>query len=164
MTVVIKRMSTEYSDREDRLRLSGEVEGAGPVVIWLTQRLAARLLPVLLKYLDKQTNGRPQRDALHDFAQQAARADLKPQAPVQAEPGAESLLAHKVDVIHGKGRVTLVFGDEAPRARFTLTTKQLHQWLAILHRRWAQAQWGPAPWPDWIAPATKSGKPKTTMH
>src|SRR5688500_11623886 len=94
MTVTLKRVSTEYSDREDRLRLSGEVEGAGPVVIWLTQRLAARLLPLLLKYLDQQTDGRPHRDALHGFAQQAARAELKPQAPVRAEPSAESLLAH----------------------------------------------------------------------
>jgi hypothetical protein len=137
MTVTLKRVSTEYSDREDRL---------------------------LLKYLDKQTDGRPHRDALHDFAQQAARAELKSQPPVRAEPSAQALLAHKVDVVHGRGRVTLVFGaDEVAHAQFTLTTKQLHQWLAILHRNWTKAQWGPAPWPEWIQPAGKPSRP-TALH
>ena len=55
MTTTLRRITTEYIEIEDRLRISGEIADAEAVVIWLTQRLLLRLLPLLLQWLDQQT-------------------------------------------------------------------------------------------------------------
>ena len=39
MTDSLDRITTEYIDTEDRIRLSGQYAGGPAVVIWLTQRL-----------------------------------------------------------------------------------------------------------------------------
>ena len=39
MTDSLDRITTEYIDAEDRLRLSGQSADGSAVVIWLTQRL-----------------------------------------------------------------------------------------------------------------------------
>jgi len=39
MTSNLDRITTEYIDAEDRLRLSGKYADGAAVVIWLTQRL-----------------------------------------------------------------------------------------------------------------------------
>ena len=49
---VLTRITTRYVALEDRIRLAGEVEGAGMVSIWLTRRLLQRLLPKLLRGLE----------------------------------------------------------------------------------------------------------------
>ena len=144
MIVDLKRVTTVYSDLEDRIRLSGEVENAVPVVIWLTQRLALRLLPLLLRWLDKQTNAPLRREIIHDFAQQAARAGIKRQPPVKAEPAGAAWLARSVNVTSGARGLTLLFGvDETASARFSMTVTQLRQWLSILHGAWTSAKWPP---------------------
>jgi hypothetical protein len=48
---ILQRITTVYSEEEDRICLTGEADNAAPVVVWLTQRLVLRRLPVLFNWL-----------------------------------------------------------------------------------------------------------------
>ncbi|MBC7859879.1 MAG: hypothetical protein H7Z39_14125, partial [Burkholderiaceae bacterium] len=79
----LQRITTEYVGVEDRIRLSGrdDADDAGDgrtVVIWITQRLLQRLLPVLVEWLERQDGATLRADIARSFAQQAARAELAP--------------------------------------------------------------------------------------
>lgn len=147
----LDRITTEYDRVEDRLRLTGESAGKA-TVIWLTQRLLNRLLPVLLTWLERQGGGIPRLDLLLGFAQQAAVAEMVPQPPVTAGSECPAWLALAVDVEQGATRVRLRFrGEEGHEtATLTLDDKQLRQWLAILQDAWGKAGWPLDPWPEWI--------------
>ena len=47
----LQRITSEYIEAEDRLRLTGEVGEGETETLWLTQRLLTRLLDHLLKWL-----------------------------------------------------------------------------------------------------------------
>ena len=51
MVIKLQRLTTEYIVIEDRIRISGETRDSGPVVMWLTNRLAMRVVPQLLRWL-----------------------------------------------------------------------------------------------------------------
>ena len=79
----LKRLTTEYVDVEDRIRLTGELEDSETVVLWLTQRLLTKLLPHLLDLLQKQTAAAVgstaesvQTEMVQTFSQQAARSQV----------------------------------------------------------------------------------------
>lgn len=154
----LERVTTRYSVAQDRIRLAGELPGGGPVVLWLTQRLLHRLLPPLLAWLQEQGGaanaGAVQAlyaDALQDFAQQAARAQLQPQAPVQAPEGAPACLVEGVDMGRSPEAVHLVFRDEQGAvAAMVLQAQPLRQWLSILFDAWQQAEWALEVWPEWL--------------
>ena len=93
MTQKLQRITTEYIDREDRIRLTGELAAGTVVVLWLTQRLVNRLVPHLTAWLDRQVTPASNipsvqarhQDIVQSFAQQAARVQLAPEAPVRVE-------------------------------------------------------------------------------
>ena len=71
----LKRITTEFIPVEDRIRLSGEREDNGsPLVLWLTQRLIRRMLPVLLDWLQKNETDLLEADSLHDLSRPADSA------------------------------------------------------------------------------------------
>ena len=112
----LQRVTTSYVDSEDRMRLAGETAQGQAVVLWLTQRLLARLLPIFFRWLEQhQTGTTSESDAdgrsltraaaeqghaewLQSFAQQAAVAGLVAQPPVQTAQAQGSQLVHSVDV------------------------------------------------------------------
>lgn len=112
----LQRVTTSYVDSEDRLRLAGETPQGEAVVLWLTQRLLARLLPIFFQWLEQHQTGTTSEsgadgrslaraaaeqghaDWLHSFAQQAAVAGLVAQPPVQTAQARGSQLVHSVDV------------------------------------------------------------------
>lgn len=63
----LQRFTTEYVEIEDRIRLAGETAPGHTVVLWLTQRLLARLLPHLLQWLEQQTGATIRGDILQGF-------------------------------------------------------------------------------------------------
>jgi hypothetical protein len=165
MIVDLQRVTTMYVALEDRVRLSGEVENAAPVVVWMTQRLVLRLLPLLFRWLDNQTGAPLRREVIHDFAQQAAQAEIKRQPPVKAEAAGQSWLARSVNVTPRADRIVLVFcADDVAGARFSMTVKELRQWLSILHGAWTNATWPVAPWPEWIHGEAKSAERQIVLH
>lgn len=51
----LQRITTQYDEREDRIRLAGETMNDQMVVLWFTQRMLHRLLPVSLEDGLKET-------------------------------------------------------------------------------------------------------------
>ena len=86
MIAAISRLTTDYVDAEDRLRLSGEVADSTPVAMWLTQRLALRVLPALLQWLDGQTGGGPQDAA----GSRSSAEELRKQVVHSFRPGSSA--------------------------------------------------------------------------
>lgn len=164
----LQRVTTEYVDTEDRLRLSGELPGGQTQVLWLTQRLIERLVPHLCGWLEQQTAAGAPMDLVQEFAQQAAQARLEPQARVQAQAGAQSWLVQAIDLTIGEGAITLLFKPEisgAAVSRLTLPAEAMRQWLAIVLAQYQLAQWPLQAWPDWMIGARESGPaPASMMH
>lgn len=167
MTATLQRLTTEYVDVEDRIRLAGEREDGTTAVIWLSRRLLQRLLPMLFDWLEREAADGLRAEVLLGFAQQAAQAELTPQAPVAAPPGSSAWLARSVDVARAADLVGLTFKGATPEetATLTLAAKPLRQWLAIVYQAYGCAEWPIEVWPQWMresAPATR--QPATVLH
>jgi hypothetical protein len=146
----LERITTEYIEAEDRIRLCGKVASGVPVVIWLTQRLLQRLLPALLRVLEGNSADVHHAEALQGFAQQVARAELKPQVPVQAGAGSAAWVALSVDIATSAQAVSLTFRDaDGQAAMLMLEATPLRQWLGILRDLYVKAEWPCDVWPGW---------------
>jgi len=153
----LDRITTEYIDTEDRLRLSGQYADGAAVVIWLTQRLIQRLIPVLLEWLGhshQQVVAAPHAEIMQGWAQQAARAGLTVQPPVQASAARSAWLADSIDFTPSPEGVVLTFKSaNDQRAMLTLPAAALRQWLNIVFDAYVRAEWPLAVWPEWISEA-----------
>lgn len=151
MTQDMQRLTTEYVLHEDRIRLSGEVARGAPVVVWLTLRLLQRLLPAVLAWLEGHSAETVRPDLVHSFAQEAAKAALLPQAPVRAVADSTMWLAQSVDLARSAQALCLTFRSaDGQFARVPLDTKQLRQWLSIVHGAYQKAGWPLDVWPAWL--------------
>lgn len=155
----LQRITTEYVEQEDRIRLSGEFASGDTVVLWLTQRLLHRLVPHLTAWLARQVapaSSIPAVEAAHQdivqgFAQQAARAQLAPEPPVRASSPMAAWRVDAVDIGQGDDAVVLTFkGEAGALATLTLAAQPLRQWLGIVFDAWQQAEWPLEVWPDWL--------------
>lgn len=157
----LQRITTEYSEAEDRIRLTGELAAGGMLTLWLTQRLLNRLVPHLTAWLEQQTGNAPLAEVRQEMAQQKATSELEPQAPVRADAQAQGVLIHSVDLKAAKVSLALVFKDAAGQgvARLQLQTKPLRQWLGIVHGQYIKAQWPTGVWPVWVEQAPVSVAP-----
>lgn len=175
MIAAISRLTTDYVDTEDRLRLSGLIANGPPVAMWLTQRLATRLLAALLQWLDKQVGGTKaaqapaaaadlQSELVHGFAQEAAVADLKPLERVQAA-ATDGWLIQSVDLTPQEQGITLIFRTADGQAvGLPLKAQELRQWLAIMRGIWLGAGWPEAPWPEWMKAEAKPDERQIVLH
>ena len=169
----LMRITTQFIDVEDRIRLTGQVGEGQTVVLWLTQRLLQRLVPHLCQWLEKQMPVKPQEPPLRaqvqqSFAQQKARAEIERQAPVRAEAVSLAWVVCSVDLKSGPLGARLVFkgGSNDERVTLGLSTKSLRQWLGILHDQYRAAFWPIAVWPVWMEesrPARNHGH-ATVLH
>jgi hypothetical protein len=165
MATPLQRLSTDYVEIEDRIRMAGQTP-AGPIVMWLTGRLASRAIPAFLRWLDEAAlpavatpaaatpapaPSPAAKRALQGFAQEVAVAKLKQQPPVAPVSSAPAWLVTAIDLQAGKTHLDMVFrgmADQSVSLRFNAV--ELRQWMAILHRAWSAANWPPLVWPDWI--------------
>ena len=156
----LNRVTTEYIQLEDRIRLTGEDQQGKALCLWLTQRLALRIVAYLVDAIATNSpeavqNPSQDRDAtklLQGFAQQAAEADLSPQAAVDSSAVTQSLLIAEVDVTRAEGgAISLVFKSAADeKVALSFQLQQLRQWLAIVHAQWITAEWSLSIWPEWM--------------
>ena len=163
---ILQRITTVYSEQEDRIRLTGETLDAGPVVLWLSQRLLLRLLPVLFNWLQGREGNAALANLMQDFAQQAAVAELARQAPVQAADGTTAWLVHSIDLAHSPEAMTLTFrGEQGQAISLTMQGKPLRQWLSIMRQAWVAGQWPLDVWPEWTGePAQRAEAPAAVWH
>lgn len=181
MSRPLRRLTTVYDAAEDRLRLAGEAADGERVLLWLTQRLAHRLVSHLCRWLERQgavdaaapAHLTIARDLAQSFAQQAARQQQVAAAPVQVDgdgDGASSLASWRVasvDVLSRPDGVELTFlGEAGEAATLPLPTQPLRQWLGIVYDHYRQAEWPTAVWPAWMdeaQPAPTAGA-STSVH
>jgi hypothetical protein len=178
----LQRRTSIYSDVEDRFRITGEVSDESTRCLWLTQRLLLRLVPHILEWLNEiaRAEGKGdlgQAELMQDFAQQAAKARLEPQAAVpvptmpdpnaaiETTPGAATAgqqeaiwLVKEVDISKStNGILTLTFKHESANGvQLAMAPIELRQWLIILHSQWLQAGWPAAIWPEWVDTSPKA--------
>lgn len=158
----VLRMTTEYVEAEDRLRVSCEMRTGETAVLWLTQRLFLRVLPHLVEWLDAHTPGiadaqasRARADAVQGFAQQAARAGQPQQQPVGPMSAHQIWLVHTVDLTARDAEMVLTLrplARDSAAAAFTLQPQALRQWLGVLCEQFARAGWPMTAWPEWLHP------------
>lgn len=153
-------MTIRYSDSEDRIRLSGEMPDGATVEVWLTRRLLQRLLPVMFGWLEQSMAAVPRAAVMQEFAQQAARAALPAQAPVQAATGSSSWLAQAVDVAKYPQALLLTLRSAGEQSvQFTLDATALRHWLNIVHDAFAKGEWALDGWPAWLQGSVQPDAP-----
>jgi hypothetical protein len=151
------RITVKYFEAEDRIRLAGETQQGGVVVIWITRRLLDRLLSKLAGILENATaqalGADPVRaDAVHRFAQHAAQIAAVPQPPVRPQDEDVQWLARSVDILFAKGEVRLSFrGDDTQLAELDFVEGKLRQFLNILLQMYRTADWPLTAWPTWAS-------------
>jgi len=154
----VSRITVKYVPREDRMRLSMLDGESNPLVLWMTRRLAGRLIPSLVASLD-QTLELPDnapdsaKPTTQYFVQTNAELQMKGASPVVAPPeiSEEGLLEsvrvrrkdtnYLLDLIWNDGSVTMPAHEMA-----------LRQLLRILYRNYQRGGWPiEGVWPDWFA-------------
>lgn len=149
----LQRMTTEYIEAEDRLRMTGELVSGETPVLWLSQRLLLRLLPHLLLWLERQRGTAFPADIEQSFELRAASQSLGHEAPVQAADHSRQWLVIAVDMNAAGPILHLTFRgvNSAESVALKLQPFALRQWLSIVHVLWNQAQWPASLWPEWMA-------------
>lgn len=167
----LTRITTSYVAHEDRVRLAGEIAGAGEVTVWLTLRLLKQLLPRLLRGLEQQrahlSRGEALRgEILHGFAQRKAMAEMTPTSPVRVGNRAASWVAEAVVISRSANGVTLTFrAGDGREVLLPLKGGALRQWLAIVYRAYGDAEWPGDFWPAWLVESAQSTSPPgMTVH
>lgn len=157
----LDRITIKYVEREDRIRLAGQTSQGTGVIVWATRRLLDRLLPRLVQRLENSVEGvneDTRANAIHAFAQEAARSTSAPQPPVRPSSETAQWLAQSIDVSFASRSVRLTFyGDDTQCAELTLEESKLRQLLNILYDMYRRADWPTQGWPQWIGSA-KSGE------
>jgi len=172
--IELQKITSEFIDEEDRVRVTGISEDQETIVFWLTQRLLSRLIVQCVSWLDKaspefsenKTISPQSRTDLQGFAQQTASQSLKREDAVIANVSSESFLVKEVDLKLNKEGVLLIFRDgNKLSAQLFLSIQHLRQWLIIVHNVWQKANWPMEIWPNWIAKsADKSLIASASVH
>jgi len=153
-----QRFTTEYSDTEDRIRISHQLASGEVVVTWLTHRLLDRLIAHFATTLQKQTQTSSEPALQQSFAQQSAAAELAQASakqetpPVEPPVSAQEWLVMAVDVKQRADGFGLQFRgfDEKAQLQTVLSERQLRQWLNIIRSQYVRANWSLAKWPTWL--------------
>jgi hypothetical protein len=152
----ILTITTEYDENEDRIRFTVANTDQQAFVMWLTRRLAERMVPALVagikpKELDEDTP--PQAvQAAQVYAQLEARLARKPAQAVQAPSYAPQGLIREINVktaVNG-ARVLTFRADDMVPAQLVMSSKEQRQWLEMLRLGFHKGQWRKDVWPNWI--------------
>jgi hypothetical protein len=172
-TMRIKTVTTFYSQDEDRLCLAAVDEGGQQRVLWLTRRLAERLVPALTQGMLAAVTGMeepacgggpvppaaeaaPQEvkdQAAQVYAQLEARLSHKQVAPVQPGPQTPQGLVHEITLKSGEGLRGLEFHCRGMTpCELFFNDRELRQWLHLVRSCFHAAQWREDIWPTWLTP------------
>lgn len=173
--IELQRITTEYEEFEDRLRVSGLTTEDETITLWLTQRLLKRLLPLLFSWLEKRAIdgiGRPASteqamEMLQVFAQQEANAGMSSQTRVECSPESSVVLVQSVDINRASKALRMIFnGSDGMQIGLVMEIRQLRQWLAVVYLQWQKARWATGVWPTWMTTvaATDKNRTDTAFH
>lgn len=162
-TEAVRRFTTEYIVPEDRIRIALEREDESLLVLWLTRRLATRMVKHIVRVVDTlprlkgQEVAPPPSDNKQRRNQLAALGKIEQQAPVLAGPLSDDIEAYLVIEISlrmTKAGALIDFKKSTDQVVQTVPFPEdaLRQWLAVLHLNFRKAQWEEDVWPVWITP------------
>ncbi|MFZ5776002.1 MAG: hypothetical protein ACOY3Z_11020 [Thermodesulfobacteriota bacterium] len=144
------KVTTTHDQVEDRLRLAGEDGEGNALVLWITQRLANRLIEALVGWLHAEDAGAGG-EIGQAWRQDEALLQWQGGAPVEPGIAAPEWLVETIDLGRGLDRYTLTFrGCGGGMAVLPLSGQELRQWLAIVHGLYRQAGWPCQIWPAWF--------------
>lgn len=150
----IKKTTLSYDESEDRLRLAIEDDAGQALVLWLTQRLAGRLVQALVRWLGAGVEHRlgMTHDAMQSWEQDAALALHRGSDPVQIKGKVRWGLLTSIDLARHADDVHSVMFHWADdqTACLNLTRIELRQWLNIMHGLYIKAEWSRQVWPSWF--------------
>ncbi len=150
MSILIQRVTTRYSEIEDRICLQAELSDQTVVEFWLTRRFLDRLLPALIKQLDQSQEADAHYQMLQVFNQQAAISSMKTSEPVASPSQVISYLISTVDIQANQQQIRLIFKVEDKQFILNFDNTELRQWLWIVHNTFIAATWHTEVWPAWF--------------
>lgn len=154
MTGVLQRITSEYVDSEDRLRLRGALDGGDTVVLWLTRRLLDRVVPHLVDWLGQQP------EPVLPPASEGGAAT--PAVPLSS--AAQTWLVDRIDLTFAPGSLTLsFFGPSPTQCALVLSPLALRQWLEILLRQYRAGEWPEAVWVQFIKSFPQDAAPTVSL-
>jgi hypothetical protein len=172
----IGTVTTVYDEREDRFKLTTEVQDHSLLNLWLNQRILQRLIPHIIDWLDKTEANTAILDSqsktlLKEFAKAEAVDKLasklnqlsnKP-CETSVESKQSSWLVYEVDLNFSDQYLELSFKSKTNRvAKLPLTKSTARQWIIILHTQWIKSEWDSKIWPDWLTHLEKG--PTLNLH
>lgn len=154
MSGALQRITSEYVDSEDRLRLRGALGEGDTVVLWLTRRLLDRMVPHLIDWLSQQPE-----PVIPPVTEPGG---VTPPVPATAE--AQIWLVDRIDLTFAPGALTLTFfGPGAAQCGLVLTPLALRQWLEILLRQYRQGEWPEAVWAPFVKSFPQEAAPAVSL-
>ena len=154
-------LTTRFREAQDRLHIAAEDDLGEVTGLWLTRRLADRLVRKLTARLDHtmQAARAPEtsRAAVQAWQQSVAQAQQAPAQPVPEPSPERETLVESVDIVPLENRLKLVFhGPGIAPLALTVDGMQLRQWLGSVYRNYRLADWSTeGVWPAWFAEAAK---------
>lgn len=155
----ITKLTTTYDAEQDRVRIGAQDAKGQTIELWLTQRLADRLIARLLQHLDLDVKitatpaaSKVPLKEIQSWEQSAARTQLKKCEPVRAEGKLRQILVTAIDISRQDNRLLLLFQQRDERvAAMPFSMTELRQWLGIMHDIYLKANWPCQMWPSWFA-------------
>jgi hypothetical protein len=145
----LQRLTMEYVANEDRLSLTANVQSGGTARLWLTRRIADRMVAALATSLQPRHRDRAYAELLDAFAQQHAEQRHEPLARVKADSPDHEWLVRKLTLRFPESGVLIILtGAEGEEARMVLSAELLRQWLGILRKVYHTAEWTTESWPE----------------
>lgn len=165
---VLQKITTTYCESEDRLRLAGlDVAGETTVELWLTQRIANRLVRALTQWLETEGGAAHYSlpaDLRHAWAQEAAVRQFQPSAPVRLDAAVPATLVKSIDLARNNRLYTICFRRGEDSATLNLSSTELRQWLGIVRALYRAAGWPLADWPGWMEAAASVEQSPARLH
>ena len=155
----LKKVTAEFIETEDRIRLSALTADDKTLALWLTQRLLSRLITHLANWLEKKpadlskaldSESNPQPEP-HGPVKKSDSAPLPDQTSVKTKKSDESILITEVDVKFGDNGIALILKSEKEtNTEISFTLSEARQWVSMLHSLWHKAEWPSSLIPQWI--------------
>ena len=145
----LKRITSEYVEAEDRIRIAGLTEQNETLSLWLTMRLTSRLVTHCLALLEK--NSPELKNNLQGMVRGSAGQEIVEESAVKVAKNSPSFLIREIDLKTSDELVVLVFKENKTSSyELYLESNQLRQWLGMLYLIWQKAEWPLHIWPDWM--------------
>lgn len=144
---ILQRITTEYIDIEDRVKVSTECLDGEFVVLWFSQRMLTRLLPHMITWTQKQDIQLSHQEL--PLSQERDAETLSSAPAVSVSEDCPQYLVNSIDISSSPEALALCFKSGIHHYTLSLKPDALLFWLEILHALWDQAEWTATPWVSW---------------